>query len=95
MSIKTQTETNAAGVDVGTEEVTIETTWIDMDRFSAAPSRVFEETEMTILNMTFPKNSLVDTDCFVRVRPSGDRYNLDEIYYSLDVISAKGKRIGF
>lgn len=93
--IKTATETNAAGVDIGTTETILETTWMDMDRFSAAPSRTFEETEMTILSMSFPKNSLVDTDCFVRIKSNGERYNVDEIYYSLDIISAKGKRIGF
>ena len=93
--VKTQTQTNAAGVDIGTTEEIIETTWMDMDRFSAAPSRTFEETEMTILSMSFPKNSLVDTDCFIRVQSNGEQYNVDEIYYSLDIISAKGKRIGF
>lgn len=90
---KTETETNAAGVDVGSTEVVLESTWIDMDRFSAAPSRTFEDTEMTILSMTFPKDSIVDTDCYAKTS-NGDRYNVDEIYYSLDVISAKGKRIG-
>ena len=90
---KTETETNSAGVDIGTTEVTLESTWVDMDRFSAAPSRTFEDTEMTILSITLPKDSVVDTDCYLKTE-NGDRYNVDEIYYSLDVISAKGKRIG-
>lgn len=92
--IKTEEETNSAGVDIGTTEAIIESTWMDMDRFSAAPSREFEDTEMTILSMTFPNGSQVDTDCHVKTA-NGERYNVDEIYYSLDVISAKGKRIGF
>lgn len=90
---KTETETNAAGVDIGTTEIVLESTWMDMSRFSAAPSREFEDTEMTILSMTFPKDSVVDTDCYVKTT-NGERYNVDEVYYSLDVISAKGKRIG-
>jgi len=87
-------QTNSAGAKVGTGTKTvIESTWIDIDRFTAAPSRTFEETEYTVTTMTFPKNSIVDTDCYLLL-PNGDRYNVDEIYTSLDLIGARGKRIG-
>lgn len=91
---KTEEETNAAGIDIGTTEVVEESTWVDFDRFSAAASRVFEESEFTIVTLTFPKDSIVTTDHYIKLQ-NGDRYNIDEVYYSLDVISAKGKRIGF
>lgn len=85
---------SGAVVQDGTTEVVIESIWMDISRFTSAPSRTFEESEYTILDMTFPSDSAVDTDCYVKTA-NGDRYNVDEIYYALDLISAKGKRIGF
>jgi hypothetical protein len=86
---------NAAKVKISTGTSVIETIWMDIDRFSAAPSKkLFEETEYTVVSMTFPKDSLVDTDCHVKIKATGERYNVDEIYYSLDLKSAYGKRIG-
>jgi len=84
---------NAAGVNISNGQQIIESTWVDISRFSGAPSRKFEETEYTILTMTFPSDSIVDTDCHL-ITSKGDRYNVDEIYYSLDLITARGKRIG-
>jgi hypothetical protein len=86
-------EENAAGVPLSTGQQIVESTWVDISRFSGAPSRKFEETEYTILTITFPSDSIVDTDCHL-ITSNGDRYNIDEIYYSLDLITARGKRIG-
>ena len=91
--IGTKTLASGAVVQDDDSEVVIESTWIDFSRFTASPSRTFEETEYTILSMTFPSDSAVDSDCYVKTA-NGDRYNVDEVYYSLDLISAKGKRIG-
>jgi len=91
---KTITTVNAAGVKITAGEDVIETNWIDIDRFSGAPSRKFEETEYTVTTMTFPKGSAVDTDSYIKLS-NGERYNVDEIYTSLDLIGARGKRIGF
>jgi hypothetical protein len=87
--------TNAAGAKIAGAPAVLESLWIDIDRFSAAPSKkLFEETEYTVVSMTFPRDSLVDTDCHVRIKATGERYNVDELYYSLDLKSAYGKRIG-
>lgn len=90
---KTSTTTLASGAKVTSGETVLESIWVDITRYSGTPSRTFEETEYSILNMTFPRGSVVDTDCYLKTE-NGDRYNVDEIYYSLDLIAAKGKRIG-
>ena len=92
--IGTKTLASGAVVQDADSEVVVESIWMDLSRFTGTPSRTFEETEYTIIDMTFPSDSAVDTDCYVKMA-NGDRYNVDEIYYALDVISAKGKRIGF
>lgn len=87
-------ETNAAGVNIGGGgEVLIESVWADLSRFGGVPSKNFDESEITIINMTFPRDSLVDSDCYLKT-PEGDRYNVDEVYFNLDLVAAKGKRIG-
>jgi hypothetical protein len=86
---------NAAGVKLSTGKQVVERVWMDIGRYSGAPSKkLFDDTEYTIVSMTFPSDSVVDTDCHVKVE-SGDRYNVDELYYSLDLKSAYGKRIGY
>lgn len=84
---------NAAGVKIQTGEQVIETIWMDIQRFTGIASRTFEETEYTVVDMTFPRTSAVDTDCFVELS-DGSRYNVDEVYSSLDLINARGKRVG-
>jgi len=90
---KSDFTTNAAGVKVDPVERVLETVWVDIDRFTGAPSRKFEETEYTVTTMTFPHDSVVDSDCYLRLS-GGERYNVDEVYTSLDLIGARGKRIG-
>lgn len=90
---KTTTEENAAGVKLSTGELVVQQNWVDIDRFTGAPSKTFEETEYTVTTMTFPRGALVDTDSYLKLE-NGDRYNVDEIYTSLDLIGARGKRIG-
>ena len=87
--------TNAAGAEVSNGEQILESVWVDVDRFTGTPSkRMFEDTEYTIVNITFPSDSIVDSDCFLHTA-NGDRYNVDEVYYALDLIYGRGKRIGF
>lgn len=83
----------ASGAVVSDGEQVLEKVWVDISRFSGTPSKTFEETEITILSLTFPSDSVVTTDCYLKLL-DGTRYNVDEIYYSLDLIAAKGKRIG-
>lgn len=85
--------TNAAGVKIAGSETVVQKTWVDLERFTGIPSTVFRESDITIVNMTFPKNALVDTDSYVKMS-NGDRYNVDEIYVNLELIGARGKRIG-
>lgn len=90
---KSSTEDNAAGIPLRTGEVLVESAWVDLARFTGVPSKNFEESEVTIVNMTFPRGSLVDSDCYLKTS-NGDRYNVDEVFFNLDLISAKGKRMG-
>ena len=71
-------------------------TWIDIDRYAAAPSKKFEETEFSLLTLTFAKGLTLDTDMYVDVDAAagGGRYSIDEVYSTLSFTSAKGKRIG-
>ncbi len=84
---------NAAGVKLKTGITDLFQTWIDIDRFTSAGSTRFEETEFTIVTMTFPRGSVLSTDYYVDL-DDGSRYNIDEIYDALDAVQAKGKRIG-
>ena len=90
---KATTETNAAGVEIDLGEQVVESVWVDISRFSGAPSRKFEETEFTVNTITFPSDSQVDTDSYLKLA-NDDRYNVDEIFSGLDLIVARGKRIG-
>jgi hypothetical protein len=90
---KTSTTTLASGAKVTSGETVLESTWVDISRYSSNASRAFEETDYSVLNMTFPSDCVVDTDCYLKTA-SGDRYNVDEIAASLDVIFARGKRVG-
>lgn len=86
---------NAAGVSISNGTQVVESVWVDVDRFTSTPSkRMFEETEYTIVNMTFPSDSIVDSDCYLMTQ-KGERYNVDEVYFSLDLVYGRGKRIGF
>ena len=90
------TTTNAAGVKVKSGVTDQFSTWIDIDRYAAAPSKKFEETEFSLLTLTFARGLTVDTDMYVDVDTAdgGGRYSIDEVYNTLSFISAKGKRIG-
>ncbi len=92
----TMTTTNAAGVKVKSGVTDQFSTWIDIDRYAAAPSKKFEETEFSLLTLTFARGLTVDTDMYVDVDTAdgGGRYSIDEVYNTLSFISAKGKRIG-
>lgn len=90
---KATTTPNAAGVKIISGETVSATVWADIERYSASASRQFEETEYTIVNITLPKGTVVDTDTYLK-QPNGVRYNIDEVYTSLDLIGAKGKRVG-
>lgn len=91
---KSTSTTNAAGVKISDGELVMQRNWVDIDRFTGAPSKTFEETEYTVTTMTFPRGAIVDTDSYIKL-DNGERYNVDEIYTSLDLIGARGKRIGF
>lgn len=92
----TMTTTNAAGVKVKSGVTDQFSTWIDIDRYAAAPSKKFEETEFSLLTLTFARGLTVDTDMYVDVDTAdgGGRYSIDEVYSTLSFTSAKGKRIG-
>lgn len=92
----TMTTTNAAGVKVKSGVTDQFSTWIDIDRYAAAPSKKFEETEFSLLTLTFAKGLTLDTDMYVDVDAAagGGRYSIDEVYSTLSFTSAKGKRIG-
>lgn len=84
---------NAAGVPLKTGVTDLFQTWIDVERFTSAASRRFEETEFTVVTLTFPAGTVIDTNTYVEL-DSGARYNVDEVYDTLDLIQAKGKRVG-
>jgi len=67
--------------------------WVDIERYSATSARKFEEVEYSRVNITFPKEAPVDSDCYI-VLENGFRYNVDEVYDTLDLIGAKGKAVG-
>lgn len=87
---------NAAGVRVNNWVTDQFSTWIDIDRYAAAPSKRFEETEFSLLTLTFARGLAIDTDMHVEVDAAdgGGRYSIDEVYNTLSFTSAKGKRIG-
>ncbi len=92
----TLSTTNAAGIKVKNGVTDLFSTWIDIDRYAAAPSKKFEETEFSLLTLTFAKGLTLDTDMYVDVDAAagGGRYSIDEVYSTLSFTSAKGKRIG-
>lgn len=90
---KASTAVNAAGIPLSSGVTTLFETWIDIDRFTSAGSKRFEETEFTVVTLTLARDLPVDTDCYIET-DEGARYNIDEVYDSLDLIQAKGKRIG-
>ena len=90
---KAATAANAAGVLLPTGESVLAETWIDLERFTSTASRSFEENEYTVVVVTLPTGTVVDTDTYLKL-DSGVRYNVDEVYDALDLVVARGKRVG-
>jgi len=85
---------NAAGIPLRTETEDLFEAWLDVERFTSAASRLFEESEITLVTLTFARGTQISTDMYIDIDNGGGRYNVDEVHETLDLVTARGKRIG-
>jgi hypothetical protein len=91
---KMATESTRSGVKVKTSEQVVETTWVDITRYSAVDSKEFTNTDYTIYTAYFAKGIAPDTDMYLRRLDNGEVLDINEVFQALELPAARCLRRG-
>jgi hypothetical protein len=91
---KLATAVARSGVKLKTGETVLNTTWVNISRYSAVDSKDFANSDYTIYSVYFPIGTPLDTDTYIRRLDNGEVIDINEVFQALELPAARGLRRG-
>lgn len=85
--IQLEGQTRLSGISAGDQETTLETIWIDLEKFGTEESRQMEGSKYGVFTASLPAHSQARAGLILAV--GSDRYRIEEVYPQLDLPTAR------